>query len=805
MPSLLEKTINWLRPRDGWVPFLLTLAALLCQPAALSTGGNGAEVANLIALVLLALLFGLRLARSRISAKGAAIFGGVLGLALVVLAVGRILPPLSVLWTEVGYAFGWIQDWLQGEIASPPPFSTALAFSWQRASALGTRLWWWGQAVVGDAQTQDPILVQLLVAYLVWATSLFATWQVYRRHSALPGLAPAGIIITPAAFFRGNMAFFYLAIYLFCTLWLVAICRLWNHTERWDQQGTDYPEDLGTELTISYGPLLVTILVLASLFPVIYPHRLHRAFWAIAEEPWERVVAGAERFVGPIDDGYPGSPGYGPGEGGELPSAHLLTGAPDLGDTPVLYVHTNDPPPPRQEPERPDKPLPNYPRRYWRSRTFDTYTGQGWVNSPLESQTLSPNQTLPVMQPASIESASDLYQQFQRLPPGEMLIYAANTPHLSDSSLQAWERSPGDVAFLTGEADTYTVLSRTPEPTALQLRASPTITGTLLPEVAEGYLALPDTVPQRVHDLARDVAGDAETRYDRALAIERYLRAYPYTLDLPDPPTGRDLVDYFLFEQQEGYCDYYASAMVVMARALGIPARLASGYAQGTYDHDARRWVVAERDGHSWVEVYFEGIGWVEFEPTAGQPALDRPGGEETANLSLPPLPPPSLPWWQGIPWGLLAVAATVVLLGALIVWIWRPRPAMTATQLVRDRQARLLSWGARLGHPLRDGQTAQEYAQGLGRALHSRSRRTRWSRARRAGDEAPSAVNKLAGAFIRAQYSLEPISDREGWQIRDEWTRLRRHLWTLWLTLGMRRYGGEHKNTPGPQSGEDR
>ena len=358
MPSLLARTINWLRPRDGWAPFLLTLTALLCQPAALSTGGNSDEVVSLILLAPLALLTGLGLARSRISARGAAALGGLLGLLLVLLAVGRIPPPLSLLWSEAGYALSWVKDWLQGEITAPLPFATALTFSWQRASALGTRLWWWGQAVTGDARTQDQIVVQLLIAYLVWAASIFATWQVYRRHSALLGLAPAGIIITTVAFFRGNMAFFYLAVYLFCTLWLVALCRLWTHTERWDQQGTDYPESLEMELAISYGPWLVMLLVLASLFPVIYPHWMHQAFWEVAEEPWERVVTGAERFVGPIDDGYPGGPGYGPGEGGELPSAHLLTGGPKLSDVPVLYVSTSDPPPPNQEPEQQGEPLP---------------------------------------------------------------------------------------------------------------------------------------------------------------------------------------------------------------------------------------------------------------------------------------------------------------------------------------------------------------------------------------------------------------------------------------------------------------
>ncbi|NIV33458.1 MAG: hypothetical protein GWN58_29625, partial [Anaerolineae bacterium] len=369
MPSLLAKVINWLRPRDGWAPFLLTLAALLCQPAALSAGGDSDQIVSLILLVLLALLTGLGLARSRLSARHAAILGGLSGLLLVALAVGRILPPLTLLWSELGYAYGWFQDWLRGELGWPLPFSATLAFAWQRVGALGTRLWWWGRVVAGDAQTQDQILAHLLTAYLVWAASVFATWQVYRRRLALQGLAPVGVIITVVAFFRGNMAYFYLAVYLFCTLWLVAICRLWRHTARWNQRGTDYPESLGMELTISYGPWLIMILVLATLFPVVYPRQLHEGFWQLAEGPWERVVSGAERFVGPIDDGYPGGPGTGPGEGGELPSARLLTGSPQLSDTPVLYVNTSDPEPPPQESGRADHPLPVHPRRYWRSRT----------------------------------------------------------------------------------------------------------------------------------------------------------------------------------------------------------------------------------------------------------------------------------------------------------------------------------------------------------------------------------------------------------------------------------------------------
>jgi transglutaminase-like putative cysteine protease len=113
------------------------------------------------------------------------------------------------------------------------------------------------------------------------------------------------------------------------------------------------------------------------------------------------------------------------------------------------------------------------------------------------------------------------------------------------------------------------------------------------------------------------------TPYDRARAIEQYLRTFPYSLDVPHPPPDQDLVDYFLNDLRKGYCDYYASAMVVLARAAGIPARLAIGYANGTYDLNSRRFLVTEADAHSWVEVFFPNIGWVAFEPTAGRPALE--------------------------------------------------------------------------------------------------------------------------------------------------------------------------------------
>jgi hypothetical protein len=111
------------------------------------------------------------------------------------------------------------------------------------------------------------------------------------------------------------------------------------------------------------------------------------------------------------------------------------------------------------------------------------------------------------------------------------------------------------------------------------------------------------SIPPRVMMLAREITAAATTPYDRARAIESYLRAFPYTLDLPAPPPQRDVADYFLFDLQKGYCDYYATAMVVMARAADLPARLGTGYAEGRYDINTARYTITEADAHSWVEV----------------------------------------------------------------------------------------------------------------------------------------------------------------------------------------------------------
>ena len=163
-------------------------------------------------------------------------------------------------------------------------------------------------------------------------------------------------------------------------------------------------------------------------------------------------------------------------------------------------------------------------------------------------------------------------------------------------------------------------------------RPAPGGRAAIIPDwVANRYLTLPDELPYRVRQLALDLTAVQPNPYDRALAIEGYLREFPYTLNLPAPPANRDVVDYFLFDLKKGYCDYYASAMVVLARAAGLPARLVVGYNSGLYDPQQANYKVTEADAHAWAEVYFPGYGWVEFEPTGGRPPIERPGEDRSA------------------------------------------------------------------------------------------------------------------------------------------------------------------------------
>ncbi|MGP8157348.1 MAG: DUF3488 and DUF4129 domain-containing transglutaminase family protein [Candidatus Acidiferrales bacterium] len=145
-----------------------------------------------------------------------------------------------------------------------------------------------------------------------------------------------------------------------------------------------------------------------------------------------------------------------------------------------------------------------------------------------------------------------------------------------------------------------------------ELRQSPA----LYPdEIRSVYLQLPPLDP-RIRKLAREITGASENEYDSAARIELYLKShYGYTLDLTGSP-GEDPLAHFLFVRRAGHCEYFASAMTVMLRVIGIPARYVAGFLPGEYNDVGGDYIVRESDAHTWVEVYFPRYGWITFDPT---------------------------------------------------------------------------------------------------------------------------------------------------------------------------------------------
>lgn len=137
--------------------------------------------------------------------------------------------------------------------------------------------------------------------------------------------------------------------------------------------------------------------------------------------------------------------------------------------------------------------------------------------------------------------------------------------------------------------------------------------------IRDVYTNLPEDLPDRVYDLAKEITADAETTYDKILAIEQYFEdRYTYTLTPEQFPEDQDFVDWFLFETDEGYCSYYATAAAILARCVGLPSR----YVEGVYVKDQlfSRDVaeVTNLSIHAWTEIYLEGYGWIPIEPTPG-------------------------------------------------------------------------------------------------------------------------------------------------------------------------------------------
>lgn len=279
---------------------------------------------------------------------------------------------------------------------------------------------------------------------------------------------------------------------------------------------------------------------------------------------------------------------------------------------------------------------------YWRALHFDTYDGHAWRMSEQDARPL-PAREFSIDLPRSREDGPldresvRLVQTFTILRPSSNALFAAyRASELYFPARRVYIdpygslRSPSPLAPGT----VYTVVSQRYPAVPERLRSAP---AAYPASIAGPYLQLP-AMPQRVVSLARDLTSPYDNVYDRVLAVQRYLQAtYPYQLDVPVPDED-DTVDWFLFEQRSGFCEMYASALVVMLRSVGIPARLVAGYASGQYNPITGYFEVRARDAHAWADVYFPGYGWLAFDPTPGSGASEEPG--QRSRWVLPRLAP---------------------------------------------------------------------------------------------------------------------------------------------------------------------
>ncbi|HEX8817813.1 MAG TPA: DUF3488 and transglutaminase-like domain-containing protein [Terriglobales bacterium] len=257
----------------------------------------------------------------------------------------------------------------------------------------------------------------------------------------------------------------------------------------------------------------------------------------------------------------------------------------------------------------------------WRGVALNFFDGRSWKNTYPRSAISLPDGRV-VFVPArhgERQAASEpVHYHVLMEPLSTNVFFLAPVPLTLQGNYRAIATDTGGAVFnLDGEHQLtrYEATSNIAQPSAEELRAAPAVA----PQIMRSELQLPG-VDSRIPQLAAAITQSAPTNYDKALAIETYLRThYAYTLQLPSTPL-RDPVANFLFERKEGHCEYFASAMAIMLRTLQIPARLVNGFRTGEFNDVSSQYLVRASEAHSWVEVYFPGYGWVSFDPTPAGP-----------------------------------------------------------------------------------------------------------------------------------------------------------------------------------------
>jgi transglutaminase-like putative cysteine protease len=421
----------------------------------------------------------------------------------------------------------------------------------------------------------------------VWLVAFLADWAAFRLWSPIEAVAPAAIVFLFSSLQRAeeheamSTAGFAAAVLVF-----VLLHRLARHDTGASWLATEPAK--GRTSIVRVGSIVGALAIVTGL--VVGP-----ALPGAGEEavvPWRDIGEGKK------DDSRVTV----------SPLVTIQDRLVNLGDVEAFAVVTDHP-------------------DYWRLTSLDKFDGTAWTSSGkyesadgiLPSKLPDDTQTLVVQQQFTIRALSTLWMP------------AAYEPRtvVDDGDLDpSYEAESGTLTVgderTTADGVTYIVQSQIPVRDPAVVAAA---TDDVPDNIADRYTDLPDGFSQRVRTLATQVTANANTPFEKAMALQAFFQSpsgFTYSLDA-DNGHGTDAIENFLFETRTGYCEQFSGTYAAMARAVGLPARVAVGFTPGVLGTDGAYHVRGEH-AHAWPEVYLAGVGWLRFEPTPGRGAPDDTG-----------------------------------------------------------------------------------------------------------------------------------------------------------------------------------
>ncbi|RLD02138.1 MAG: hypothetical protein DRI46_01295 [Chloroflexi bacterium] len=743
---------------------------------------QGVETSLLTLMITMGLVLAWALAVSEIEEWKTGLIAFLSGGTILVIRIGRLGDLIFSLFREMWGLGSQTLSYLSGhgEITRSDAIPAGISELGSRIATLGSRLGVWILSLFRGKPIYDPVATAFIWGIFVWLIAVWAMWITIRHKKPLWGIIPTLVLTSLSLVYTGTSVY-NLVPMLGIMIGLVIMGRYDAHENQWKSEQIKFAGIIRERMVFLAVIMAVALMLFAAISPSITIRGIVDFIDRITsdhvnEDDLVRSLGlepvGKEGAVSVLDNR----------QSGGLPNRHLIGSGEELGTQLVMIIQVQDLSGPSLEEIDPAEQV-----YYWRSLTYDQYVSRGWVSRDSIIREYAPGQR-------TLSNWSDTYQIIRQkvdtVEDLDGLLFSAGIPLSADQDFEiAWRVQNTnewtfDIFGASLEAESYIVDSLQPRASIEELQEA----GQDYPQwIRNRYLGLPPTVPDRVIGLARDITATEPNPYDRALAIEGFLRRFPYTLDLPQPPMERDITDYFLFSAKRGYCDYYATAMVVLSRAAGLPARLVTGYIGGYYDPNLDAYLVTADLAHAWPEIYFPEYGWIIFEPTGGRSEIERPEGPiPKFAQDYPTAFDPLVQEKEPLPVNLWLVGLGFLIGIPLIGFLVYLADDLYLKRMVPDKQfqrvfRRVYRYARWLGLDTKPGDTPHEFSTKL---IHQLTQFGRGSK---------QAEWLLYGSHIireiTRQYYLVLYSPDQGAGINSQETAilfrdLRSRLWYLWLLI---------------------